>query len=164
MIIDSRGRIAGKVSVIDAALALIVIGLAVGFAVRQFQIKPTVQENNATIYVTVNIEPIRDFSIEAINEGDIFYEQYATQSMGKVIKLSSQPAKELIKIPDGTIHYVEMEEKYKLTVTLECKGIIRDTGYYINGNAQISEGGDLTLQSNKALCYAKVTDISEQLQ
>jgi 5,10-methenyltetrahydromethanopterin hydrogenase len=163
VIIDGKGRIAGKVSVIDTALAVIVIGLAVGFAVRQFQVKPTVMENNVPIYVTVNIEPIRDFSMEAINEGDLFYEQYATQSMGKVVKMSSQSAKELIKIPDGTIHYVEMEQKYRLTVTLECRGIIRDTGYYINGNSQIAEGGDLTLQSNKVLCYAKVATISETL-
>ena len=163
MIIDKQGRLGGKISVIDAALALIIAGLLTGFFVRQFSIKETVQATNATFYVTVSIEPVRDFSVAAITEGDVFYEQFATQSMGKAISIIREPAREVIKLPDGTAYYVEMEEKYRLLVTLECSGIIRDTGYFINGNSQMAEGSDIRLQSNKVACYARVEKISETL-
>ncbi|MDR1914765.1 MAG: DUF4330 domain-containing protein [Clostridiales bacterium] len=163
MIIDKQGRIAGKVSVIDLALLIILLGLAAGFLYRQFSVTKTVQLANAKFYVTLAVEPVREYSIDAIAVEDVFYEQYATQSMGKVVAIDKLEAKEIIKKTNGEPLYVSMEDKYRLLITLECSGIVRDTGYFVNGNTQLSEGSDLRVQSNKVFCAARVETISETI-
>ncbi|MDR1558646.1 MAG: DUF4330 domain-containing protein [Clostridiales bacterium] len=164
MIIDKQGRLAGKVSLIDIALILIVIGLIIGLGYRRLsQNAVQIVTSDTKFYVTLVVEPIRQFSLEAINEGDIFYKQHEQQPLGKVTRTDSEPAREIIKRPDGTPLYVTMEEKYSLYMTLECTGNVSDKGYFVNGNAQISEGSDLIIQSNKVVCGARVDRISESL-
>ena len=164
MIIDKQGRIAGKVSLIDIALVIVVAGLIIGFGYRRMSTVATVIVNtNTRFYVTLNVEPVRDFSINAINVGDIFYKQYEQQPLGTVVSIRKEKAREIIKRPDGTAVYAEMQDKYTLYVTLECTGNVNDGGYYVNGSSQISAGSDVTVQSNMVLCGARVESVSTDL-
>jgi hypothetical protein len=164
VIIDRQGRLAGKVSLIDIALILIAIGLIIGLGYRRLAPKAVqIVVSDTKFYVTLVIEPIREFSLNAIHEGDVFYKQHEQQPLGKVLSTRSEPAKEIIKRPDGTPLYVPMEEKYSLYMTLECAGNVTDNGYFVNGNAQISEGGDLIIQSNMVICGARIDTISDSL-
>jgi len=164
LIIDRQGRVAGKVSLIDIALVLIVLGLIIGYGYRNLS-RTAVQivASNTKFYVTFIVEPIRNFSIEAINKGDIFFKQYEQQPFGVVADLRQEPAREIIKHPDGHPSYVVMEQKFSLYLTLECTGNISDAGYFVNGNLQVSEGGDMQIQSNKVLCNARIDKISTSM-
>ena len=164
MIIDRQGRVAGKVSLIDIALLLIIIGLIIGFGYRKLSSRvEQIITSDTKFYVTFAIEPVRDFSLEAISEGDIFYKQHEQQPMGKVVSLRVEQAKEVIKHPDGKPTYAPMEQKYCLFMTLECAGNVSGRGYFVNGNLQVSEGGDLIIQSNMVVCGARIERISENL-
>jgi len=160
--IDKQGKIAGKVSIIDAVLVLVVIGLIIGYGYRKLSHAATAIVNtNATFYVTLDIEPVRQFSVDSIKEGDIFYKQYEQQPLGKVVAIRKETAKTVIDRPDGTAVYGDMQDRYALYVTLECTGNVNDIGYYVNGSSQISAGSDLTVQSNMVVCGARVYSVSE---
>ena len=164
MIIDKQGRIAGKVSLIDITLLVLVIGLIIGFGFRKVSTKAVqLVSTDKKFYVTLTIEPIRQFSLDAIKVGDIFYKRNEQQAMGRVVVKHEVPAKEIIKLPDGTPIYVPMEEKFCLYLTLECTGNVTDKGYYINGNNQVSEGSDLQIQSNMVVCGGRVDKISDSI-
>ena len=164
MIIDRQGRIAGKVSLIDIALVLLVIGLIAGYGYRKMSgIAKTIVNTNNTFYVTLDVEPLRQFSIDAINIDDIFYKQHEQLPLGKVVAIRKQTAKNVIDRPDGTAVYVEMQDKYALFITLECTGNVSGSGFYVNGSSQISAGSDITVQSNSVVCGARVDSVSEDL-
>ena len=164
MIIDKQGRISGKVSLIDVFLIMIVVGLIIGFGYRRMSgVAVTIVNTSTRFYVTLSVEPIREFSINAINMGDVFYKQHEQQPLGKVVALRREKAKEIIDLPDGTAVYAEMEGKYTLYVTLECTGNVNDGGFYVNGSSQISAGSDVTVQSNMVICGARVYSISENI-
>jgi len=164
MIIDKQGRVAGKVSIIDIALVLVVIGLVIGYGYRKMSgIATAIVNTNTTFYVTLDVEPLRQFSVDAINIGDIFYKQHEQQPLGKVVAIRKETAKNVIDRPDGTAVYAEMQDKYALYVTLECTGNVNNGGYYVNGSSQISAGSDVTVQSNMVVCGARVNSISEDL-
>jgi hypothetical protein len=161
VVIDKQGRLFGKLSIIDIAVLVVIIGLLIGLGYRRLSSKAAVIVNADTkFYVTLVVERIRDFSLEAIDEGDIIYEQYAQQPFGKIVATETEQSKEVLKKPDGTISYVPMEQKFNLYATLECTGNVGDNGYYVNGNSQIAIGSDLRIQSNKVICTARVVGLS----
>jgi len=164
MILDKQGRVGGKVSLIDIALVLVLIGLIIGFGYRKLS-APAVRivNSNTKFYVTLLVEPVRQFSLDAVKEGDVFYKQYEQQPMGKVVSLRQEQAKDVIEKPDGSSAYVPIEGKFSLYITLECTGNVTGDGYFVNGNTQISAGSDLIVQSNMVVCGARVDNISESL-
>jgi len=164
MIIDKQGRIAGKVSLIDIALVLALIGLIAGYGYRKMSgVAKTIVNTNTTFYVTLDVEPIRQYSVNAVKLGDIFYKQHEQLPLGKVVALRQEQAKDVIDNPDGTAAYVPIDDKYVLYITLECTGNVSDSGYYVNGSSQVSAGSDLTVQSNMVVCGARVDSISNNL-
>ena len=164
MIIDKQGRIAGKVSLIDIAVALVIVGLIAGFGYRRVSgVAKTIVNTNTKFYVTLEVQPLRQFSLDAINLGDIFYKQHEQLPLGKVTALSHEQAKNVIDRPDGTAAYVPIENKFVLYITLECAGNVSDSGYYVNGSSQIAAGSDMIVQSNMVICGARVKNISTNL-
>jgi hypothetical protein len=163
-VIDKQGRLFGKVSAIDLVLLLAVIGLAAGLGYRRLSPKAVaIVAANTKFYVTLSVEKIRDFSLEAVEVGDVIYEQYGQQPFGTVVAVRSEQSQDVMKKTDGTILVVPMEERYNMYIVVEAKGSISDNGHQVNGNTQISQGSDLRIQSNKIICGAKVFGISEEM-
>lgn len=161
--IDSKGRLFSKISVIDLLVVLVLLGLCAGLAVKLMSSETQqIVSSNTTFYTTFMVEKVRDYSVEAVSEGDIFYEQHA-QELGKVVKVWKETAYEIMKKNDGTAVYVPMEGRSNLFFTLECKGNVNSQGYFVNGNRQLAFGNDLKVKSNMILCMGRVSHISEDL-
>jgi hypothetical protein len=151
--------------VIDIALLLIFIGLLIGFGYRNLAPRAVLLTTTDTeFYVTVRVEPLRHFSIDAINIGDIFFERHEQQPLGTVADIRTQPAMDIIKLLDGTPLLVEMEDKYTMFMTLRANGNRTDRGFFINGNTHVAEGSDMIIQSNMVACVARIYSISENLE
>ena len=162
-IIDAKGKLFSKISIIDILILIVIVGLGVGFGMKTLS-KETVQIVNAnqTFYTTFMVEKLRDFSLDAVQEGDIFYEQYGGV-IGKVVEMTSESAYDIVKKDDGTALYAPMEGRYNLYITLECKGNVNSSGYFINGNNQMSIGREVKLKSNMLMTSGKVFKLEENL-
>lgn len=163
--IDSKGRLFSKISIFDILVILMIIGLAIGLTLK-LKDSPApviISSGNTTFYTTFTIEPVRDFSVNAIQEGDLFMEQFGA-SLGKVAKKRVEDAYEIMHKDDGTATLAKMEQLYRVYLTLECTGTVNDSGYYVNGNRQVSKGTDLFLKSNMLFCGARVYSISDTLE
>ena len=155
--IDRNGRFFGRVSVIDVLLIVLILGLAVGFGYRKLSAPAQrIVDSNTKFYATFAIEKVRDFSVQSVKVGDIFYEQYGQQPLGKVVAVNSAQAYDVIHKTDGTSVYAPLLGKYNLYVTIEASGSVNSGGYYFNGNEQLSVGSDVTLQSNTVICSARI--------
>lgn len=151
-IIDEKGRLFGKVSILDIAIVLMVIGLGAGFIYKRTspEIRQVVNANT-TFYVTLAANQLRSFSVDAVNEGDLMYKQHDRQALGRVVKLEALPATDFLLLGDGTAELAEMEDRYRLFITVECVGSVNDRGYYVNGNMHVAEGSEMVLVSNKVI-------------
>jgi hypothetical protein len=151
-ILDQKGRLFGKVSVIDLLILLAVVGLGLGY-VYQRTSPEILQIVNADtkFYVTMTANRMRGFSVDAVDIGDIMYKQHDRQPLGTVVKLETEPATDYMLYPDGTAVLVEMEERYRMYITLESTGSITDVGYHVNGIMHIAPGSEIVLVSNRLL-------------
>ena len=156
--IDEKGRIYGKISVIDVFVLLAVLLMAAGFIYnRTSQNIRQIIAADTPIYVTFVVEGVRDFSFDAVGNGDVFFRQHErTVPLGTVTEVTRGQAYGIISMFDGTAVYAPIDGRYNMYITISGVGSITDTGYFLNGTQQMSRGGSMTLQSNRFLTTARV--------
>ena len=162
-LIDSKGRIFGKVSLIDIFVILAVVVLAAGFIYsRTAQHLRQIIMADTPLYVTFLVEGVREFSLNAVNEGDIIFRQHERVALGRVAHIETGPAYDIMIRTDGTAIYAPVEDRFNMYITLECVGSITNTGFFINGTLQVAKGGRMSIQSNNLTTMAMVYQVSER--
>lgn len=160
-LIDEKGRFFGKISIIDIVIVLAIVVLAVGFIYnRTGQHVRQIIMADEPLYVTFLVEGVRRFSVDAVQEGDVFFRQHERVPLGTVARIETSPAHDIMVRTDGTAVFAPIEDRYNLYITLACVGSVTDTGFFINGTLQVSEGGRLSIQSNNLLSMAMVYSVS----
>ncbi|MCL2664041.1 MAG: DUF4330 domain-containing protein [Defluviitaleaceae bacterium] len=164
-IIDEKGRLFGKVSVIDIVVLIALIGLGYGVGYRNAS--PAIQQlltADKTFYVTLVSEKVRQFSVDAVEIGDVFFKQHERQPLGSVADAYSAGSLDIMTKPDGTAVLAPVEGRYDLYIVIEATGSVTESGFFVNGNMLVSEGSEFTVLSNRImLTVATVHEVSEQL-
>jgi len=154
---DNRGRLLGKISIIDIVVVLAVVMFVAGFLYnRTAQDIRQIIAANTPIYVTFVVESVREFSFDAVNEGDVLFRQHERVPLGNVVEVTRGQAYDIIVLTDGTVAYAPMEDRYNMYITISGIGSITDTGFFLNGTQQMSVGGGMTIQSNRFLATVRV--------
>ncbi len=164
-IIDEKGRLFGKLSLLDLFVVIIVLGLAAAFLYKQMsgEVRQLVNAGDK-FYVTIAGTKLREFSVNAVSEGDIMYRQYDRDPLGKVVKIETEQATDYMLKTDGTVINAPMEERFTAYITVECTGSITDTGYYAGGTTHIAEGNEIILVSNRVrINETKVSYVGEDM-
>jgi hypothetical protein len=162
-LLDDRGRLFGRVSLIDIILLVTALGLGLGYVYQRTsqEINQIVNADTA-IYVTLAANQMREFSVNAVEVGDVMYRQHDRQPLGTVVRVEAEPATEYLLRPDGTAERVPMEDRYRTFITLECTGSVTEAGYYVNGNLHIAPGIEMVLVSNRVIIpESQVQAVSE---
>ncbi len=164
-ILDEKGRLFGKLSVLDLIIVIIVLGMVLAFLYKRSSgdVQQLVNADD-TFYVTIAGTKLREFSVNAIAEGDIMYRQHDREPLGKVVKLTTEPATDYMLKTDGTALAAPMEGRFTAYVTVECVGSVTDTGYYVGGTTHIAEGNEIVLVSNRVqINETKVSYVGEAM-
>ena len=160
--IDRNGRLFGKLSVLDVAVVLLFVAMVVGFVMRGGT--PTavqVLAANEEFEVVLSVERVRMYSVDAVNIGDIFFEQHAAL-LGEVIDYWYEPADDIVRLDDGTLVVMESEYRYNLFVRLRVQGFISGTsGFYIGGNNHVVPGQLIRVQSRNLFAFMTIHEVSE---
>ncbi|MBE7031143.1 MAG: DUF4330 domain-containing protein [Ruminococcaceae bacterium] len=163
MILDKKGKLFGKVSVIDLAVILIVL-IAIGATVFKFGLSPhrDVVVSDASIEYTFKIKGLRDFSAKQFAVGDAVYDAEAKKAIGKIVDVSLEPATEYLHNADGTIAETEKPEKSDVYLTIQSDARITNEGYFANGTRQIAVGSSIDISTQKIECSGKVTQVRQK--
>lgn len=142
--VDKKGKLFGKISIIDLSILLIIILLCVGTYYKFFALDNTsVAQTMVPIKYDVQILGSRKFLPDAIKEGDILYDKVSNNSIGKISKVTEEPAKQVIQLLDGNFKECYVPERYDVTLTVEAEGTITSSGYRVN------RAYELIINSNK---------------
>jgi hypothetical protein len=85
MVIDEKGRLFGKISIVDILVVLVMIGLIAGVYFKFFVID---KDHNAANYDTIEykllIRAVRQQSVDAMEVGADIYDVKTDSYMGKI--------------------------------------------------------------------------------
>lgn len=147
--IDKNGKIFSKISIIDLILIFAVVLACIGITVKMTNMGKVAQVKSDTkFYVTFKVENVRQYSLDAVTKGDVFYEKNGPL-LGTVSDISNNQYTEIATKLDGTSKLSDSPEKYDIYITLLCEGKESDTGFFVSGTRQVAHGSEVKLRSMK---------------
>lgn len=128
--IDERGRILGKVSLIDIFAVVFVLAMAFAFYLRFFANETTATraDGNDTFTYTVKIDTVRQWSVDGLHVGETLWDSDNGTVLGTITAISPTPATAEVTLVDGTMKTIEKENRYDIYLTIEADGLITETG------------------------------------
>lgn len=162
MLMDRKGKLFGKINIIDM-LALLVIFLLLAGVFYKFVLSgaKSITSNPDLLQYTVSIADVRNYSVDAMKIGDKIYDSKTNTYMGKVIGKEVRAYKDYITKTDGSVVLAEKPQRFEVLLTMEVRGVENKYGYLAGGNRDINRQSTLQLESYMVSVQAKVVDVKK---
>lgn len=162
MFIDQKGRLFGKINVIDMLAVLVAVLIIAGVLYKFVFSENKGVGNDTLIQYTVSIADIRNFTVDAVNVEDDIYDSKTDTYMGKVISKEVKPFKDYITKTDGTVALAEKPGKFELLLTIQVPGVVNNYSYLASGNRDINNQSTVFLENRIAEMQGKVVDVHKK--
>jgi len=161
MLLNEKGKLFGKISIVDIGVLLLIIALLCGGYYKFFMVD---KNNNAAKfdtleYTVVLSEGVRQQSVDAIEIGAAVYDVKTDTPMGKIVSKEVIPAIEQLTKADGTVVLAEKPERFNVRITIQVPGIETDYGFRANGRMDINREFQQVLDTQMIVMETKVVDV-----
>ena len=144
---DKNGRIAGKVSIIDILVIVLIIALIAGIAVRYgSKITSAVRSSEEFEYV-LRIESVRDYTVKALERKGKVTDKKSEKDLGEIVDVRTENATIQTTTANGKILKSELPDRYTCFVTIRAVGRESDDNYILDDSTELSVGRNIDLYS-----------------
>ena len=163
MFIDEKGKLFGKINIIDLCIAIFVV-LAIVVSVFKFGMTPSGSDskNSAqTKYVVeynLKISNIRDYTYSQFEKGEKIYATVTDRVMGKIKDIKKTPAKGNVLTTDGAYKEAIHPERYDVILTIEATGTVSKKGFVSVGGQQLLAHDEMSIATRKYKTTATIVD------
>lgn len=148
MLIDNKGKLFGKINVLDLVVVLAILAVIVGVAYKFTKSNtPSVFRQNDKVEVTFYVDEIPDFAAEAVKVGVPVTDRTTGSRFGVVKSVDTQAAVTYAPSSTGAIVKSSKETFRSQKVVVEGEGLYSDNGvsynsidYYINKQLEVRFG------------------------
>lgn len=169
-ILDEKGKLFGKISIIDIAVILVIVLAIAGGALVYAKISSNDIAPGASLITSSAEKPlmeaklliknVRNVTKDAISVGDELYTGTKDSAyFGKIVAIEEKPHQSLITGNDGSLKYADTPDRFDLTLTVHFHGTKNEKGFFTEGNVHIAHGEELAAKT----LYVKTTAIVESL-
>ena len=160
MLMDEKGRLFGKISIVDIGVLLLIAVLIVGVYYKFFMVD---KDQNAakfdTIEYKVLVEEVRQQSVDAIEIGADIYDVKTNSPMGRITDIEVLPATDQLTKADGTMVIAEKPERFNVLITIRVPGIETKYGFRANGRLDINRESQQVMDTRMIEMVAKIVDV-----
>ena len=167
-IIDTDGRLFGKISVIDLLVIAAVAVIAAAVYVKNNATPTgsgTVKEQS--IVFQIRASGLEDYLTDAIRVGDKVYDANYSSGSGPVgeitqVQVLNDPGLQLYEdMTDGTLPQIEVEGTVDLLVTVKGSGVSDGRSYTINRVYEVGVNSSRTYRTNRATFVGSVVEVMD---
>lgn len=158
-IIDSNGRLFGKINMLDLLIIVSVIVLLFSVKVK-FDKSPSQMSSDKKIIYTVEVKDVRQPTVDAIYlEQKNIIDNDTKKDIGKIVNITQEKTKENVKLVDGTYKVAEKEDKFDIVLTLETNGTETKDNYFTSTGKKLIVGDSISIHNKKVLVSGKIKSI-----
>ncbi len=157
-----NGKLFGKINLFDFAVIILVLILVFGIGYKFLVLNKAEQQNTVTITYDLEIESVRDLTVNAFHVGDTVYHYKLDQAIGQVTAIATQPATKVLDNVDGTVVDAPVEGRFDLTVSVSGTAVLQGDGNLMMGKAKIVEGTEIRASTQLANCTAVIKNVQWQ--
>ncbi len=171
MIIDNKGKLFGKISVVDiCVLLVIIIGIAGAFFTISTLNSGKLADNSKlalnsasatqTATVTFELKGVRSMTKDSLKEGDgVYATTEDNEYIGEIKRVSFKAATQNVVAVDGTLHEAEIPDRLNVLVEVEVKGKTTDSGFYSESGVQLLYGKEIEIKTSTVKTMPQVVGI-----
>ena len=171
MIIDKKGKLFGKISIVDICVVLVIVVGVVGayFAVSvlnsgkldsnsKVALKSDAPLQTAT--VSLKLHEVRSLTKDALIVGDeVFTTDTDSKLIGIIKEIISEPSTKNVAASDGTVYNAQIPEKFDVTVLVDVTGKSTGTGFYTDSEVRLLYGESMEIKTSTVKTTPEVTGI-----
>ncbi len=154
-LMDQKGRLFGKIHLLDLLIALLLIAGIIGMGMR-FAVSDDAVIHPKSATYTIEFTEKEGWIQDAYKVGDTLWEK--GENMGTVTKVEVFPHQSLEVLPNGSAEMVEHAITYDVILTVETDNIREHDGTFI-GSQEFLSGTGHTLSNGFISCGGKVRSI-----
>ncbi len=173
--IDSKGKLFGKINIIDLLIATVLI-IAVCAAVFKFGfsryagIDGMVPTPPINVEYVMKVSKVRDFTAESIKKGDKIYNEDNNTELGVITDVQIENAVDYVSMADGTIQMATDPNRYDVYVTAQCNAHIKRGTYYADitedkpnvKGTELCENAYVKVYSTRFSSMAQIIDVNQK--
>lgn len=159
-LIDEKGKLFGIINAMDFFVIVLVIAIGAG-TYYKFGIMDKTSATAATVPIeyTFEVKKVRDYMFNNVKEGDEIFDKTSGNSIGKIVEITSSPAKEVSSFADGTGINAEVQDRYDVVFKIEAAGTITSDGYFVNKTYELVAGSKKKIMTKYFEGEGSVKDI-----
>lgn len=145
---------------IDLLIVVLVIGLVAGTYMK-FRVsdKTSVAEPQTPITYQVLLANVRQGTVDAIQEGDILYDDDSDREIGVIRSLDVTPATSLVQDTEGALHWADTDDRFDVILTVEGQGSVSGGNYVINRIYSLNVGSFRQFYTKYSTWQGRIWDI-----
>ena len=163
MIIDEKGRLFSKISIVDIAVFVFVICAVAFVGLRFFAPAGNLTGGGqVNCEYTFKVENIRQASVTALEKSvGMNVTDSSGVFLGTLKKIDNVgPYYSAVTKPDGSMVRAEMPEKYELKATVEVSGTKTTDSIMVSNKRELSVGSHLSITTPEITVEVVITGIS----
>lgn len=162
MLMDSKGKLFGKISIVDILIVVLIAAAACGAYFRFHGNNSEIVANDAEFYYVIEIKNIRETNKDMLLKsiGTPFELAGKVQStMGELVDANAKIAVDYVTKTDGEIVAAEIPERYDVTLKFKVLGRINEFGFFTPEMHEISAGKEYNIKNK----YCQVSGFVQQV-
>ena len=161
MFIDEKGKLFGKINLIDLFIVLVILALITVAALKFGPGTASKTVNQDNIVVKYYAEEVSTFVADKVAVGDQLLDDGRNSDLGTVTEVVLGPSKTDVPASDGSLVNSSKPDCDSIMITSEVKGQITPFGCTIANN-KYGVGHSFTLRAGKTKIFLRVYDITKK--
>lgn len=142
---DKNGKIAGKVSIVDILVILLIVVVIAGIGARYGSgITSAVKTEKQFEYV-LKVENVREYTVDALKRMGKVTDKKSEMDLGEIVDVQVENATMQSTTASGEIKNSEMPGRYSCIVTIRSAGKESDDNYILDDSTELSVGRNIDL-------------------
>lgn len=137
-IIDEKGRLFGKISIIDVFVIILVLVLAAAIYMRFFTKNETAVTSEVDFTYQIKVYAVRPTTANNVKAGDKMYSSESGALLGTVTDVEVTDAVIEIEKSDGTFAEAATGDRCDAVITIDGTGIISNGRYFADRSFEIA--------------------------
>ena len=155
--LDNKGRLFGKVNIVDLLIVIIIIAAGIFLGRLLFGPESTIAQTEK-MRITLYCEETPDYVAEQLTAGDEAWDSENNVTLGTLVDWRTGESKSAVTDITGQVVEISREDYCSVTLTVEGDGVIGDHGVTINGTLYAA-GHSMSVYFGDCKLFLKVRSI-----
>ena len=157
---DKNGKIAGKVSIIDILVILLVVVVIAGISARYgSSITGAVKSQKQFEYV-LKVENVREYTVNALKRMGKVTDKKSEMDLGEIVDVQVEDATMQSTTASGEIKNSAMPDRYSCVVTIRSVGKESADNYILDDSTELSVGRNIDLYTKYVKTSGDIKSVS----